>query len=85
MRIVRVWIFATFLIFTVSIGWWISQPVVFGIARGLNSTITNQNGRNAMLAVEYGSIAWGPVMIIFILLWAIISSSKRDVESVVYG
>lgn len=76
---------ASILIFTVSIGWYVSQPVVIGVARAINSSITDSSGRSAMTAIEYVSFAWGPVLIAFILLWAIISSSKRDVESVVYG
>ena len=83
MRIVAVWFVAVVLIFTVALGWWLSMPIVFGISRSLN--VTSPEGQNAVLAVEYGNIAWGPVMIIFILLWALISSSKYDRESVIYG
>ena len=86
MRVVKVWIMASIIIFTVSLGWYVSQPVVIGFSRSLNATISgNQNAVNAATAIEYGSIIWGPLLIIFILLWAIVSSQQRDVESVIYG
>ena len=86
MRILRVWILASIIIFSVSLGWYISQPVVIGFSRSLNATISaNQNAVNVSKAIEYGSIIWGPLLIIFILLWAIVSSQQRDVESVIYG
>jgi len=85
-RVVKVWIMASIIIFTVSLGWYVSQPVVIGFSRSLNATISgNQNAVNAATAIEYGSIIWGPLLIIFILLWAIVSSQQRDVESVIYG
>lgn len=80
-----VWLTASVLIFSISIGWYVSQPVVIGVARGVNSTITNQQGRNVATFVEYASFLWGPIVILFILLWAVISSQRRDVESEIYG
>ena len=85
MRIVLVWIVTIILIFTVSLGWYVSQPIVIGVSRGLNSSITDTRGRIVATTVEYVSYAWGPIFILFILLWAVISSSKRDIESEVYG
>ena len=85
MRIVMVWVVAITLIFSISISWYISQPIVLGVSRGLNSSITSSQGKNVATAVEYVSYAWGPLLIMFVLLWAIISSSKKDIESVVYG
>lgn len=85
MRIVRVLVLGTILLFTVSLGWYISQPVVIGIARALNSSITEPRGRLAVTAIEYGSFAWGPILIIFIIIWMISSAAKRDVESELYG
>jgi len=86
MRILRVWILASIIIFSVSLGWYISQPVVIGFSRTLNSTIaSNPHAANSAKAIEYASIAWGPLLIIFVLLWAIVSSQQRDVESVIYG
>lgn len=72
--------------FMVSLGWWISIPVVIGISRGLNASYyADANARQVATGVEYVSYAWGPVLILVILLWAVISSSKRDVESEYYG
>jgi len=86
MRIVIVWIVTSILIFTVSVSWWVSQPVVIGVSRGINATIySNPNARNVATAIEYVSYAWGPLLIIFLLAWAIINSQKRDIESEIYG
>lgn len=85
MRIVLVWIVTIILIFTVSLGWYVSQPIVLGVSRGLNTTITNPQGRLVATGVEYVSYVWGPILILFILLWAIISSQQRDITSEVYA
>ena len=85
MRIVRVLVVGIILIFTVSLGWWVSQPVVIGVSRGINASVTDARGRTAMTAIEYGSYAWGPLIDVFILLWMITSAGKRDVESELYG
>lgn len=86
MRIVMVWIVATTLIFMVSVGWYISLPVVVGVARAINSTVgNNSNARNIVTAVEYAGYIWGPLLIVFLLLWATINSQRRDVESEIYG
>lgn len=85
MRILFVWVVAIALIFMVSVGWLTTMPVVIGVSRSLNSTYYGDaNARNIATAVEYATYVWGPVFILFILLWAIISSSKRDVESQYY-
>ena len=85
MRILFVWVIAFALIFMVSIGWYSTLPVVIGVSRALNASYyEDANARNIATAVEYAGFAWGGLFIIFILLWAIISSSKRDVESQLY-
>lgn len=86
MRILIVWLAAISMIFMVSLGWWTTLPVVIGMSRALNSSYYgNANARSIATGVEYLSYAWGPIFILFILLWAVISSSKRDIESEVYG
>lgn len=82
MRIVRVWVTTILIIFTVAISWYATLPAVIGISRGLNeSYYEDPNGRNIATAVEYGSYAWGPLLIGFVLLWAGVSSSRYDAES----
>lgn len=83
MRLFFVWLTASILIFSISLGWYVSLPVVLGVSRNLN--FTNPTGQNIATAVEYSSYAWGPLFCAFIFLWAVISSAKRDVESEVYG
>ena len=85
MRIVLVWIVTIILIFTVSLGWYVSQPIVLGVSHGLASSITSSQGKLVARSVEYVSYVWGPILILFILLWAIISSQRRDITSEVYA
>ena len=86
MRIVWVLIVGSILLFSITVGWYISMPVVMGFSRGINATIYGSaSARNALTAIEYASIAWGPLLDIFVLLWMIMSASKKDVESQIYG
>jgi len=85
MRIIVVWMTAIFLIFVISLGWYVTLPTVIGVSYALNSTLTHSTGRSISAGIQYVAYAWGPLLCIFILLWAIISSQKRDVESEVYG
>lgn len=84
MRILVVWLNAFAIMFMVTIGWWISQPVVLGVSSGLKSQMSGA-GLSVAYAVEYASYVWGPILDVFILLWAFMNSQKRDVESEVYG
>ena len=85
MRIVFVWLSAFTLLFMISVGWWVSLPVVIGVSQGLRPQITNPNGLLIATAIEYVSYIWGPLFDVFILLWAVLNSQRRDVESEVYG
>lgn len=86
MRIVMVWITAFSLLFIITLGWYVTLPVIIGVSRNLNATTSdNPNVANISTAIEYAAYAWGPIMMLFIVLWAIISSQKRDVESEVHG
>jgi len=83
MRILLVWVVAITLIFAVSLGWYVSLPIVLGVSRGISSML-NAQGQTVARGIEYASYAWGPIINLFILLWAIVSSSKHDIESVYY-
>jgi phage shock protein PspC (stress-responsive transcriptional regulator) len=85
MRIVYVWIFAFTLAFIITVGWWVSLPIIAGVSAGLNSSITDPNAINIATAVSYVSYAWGPLFDIFIVAWALLNSQAKDVESEVYG
>jgi len=82
-----VWIVGLTLIFIISVGWYVSQPIVLGVSRTVNASIvgTETNARNTITMIEYTSFLWGPVFILFVLLWMFVSSARRDVESEVYG
>jgi len=85
MRIVYVWLSAFTLLFMISVGWWVSLPVVIGVSQGLRPQITDPNGLNIATAVEYVDYIWGPLFDGFIILWALLNSQRKDVESEVYG
>jgi hypothetical protein len=84
MRIVYVWLSAFTLLFMISVGWWVSLPIVIGVSMSLKPQITDPAGLNIATAVEYVGYVWGPLFDIFILLWAILNSQRKDVESEVY-
>lgn len=86
MRMVAVWVLTILICLMVGISWYATLPAVLGISHALNSTYYGDaNARNIATAVEYASFAWGPVLICFVLLWATVSSSRYDQESVYYG
>jgi len=79
-----VWIVAIIIIFTVSLGWWVSLPIVLGVAQGLDSSITDERGKSISMGVQFVAYAWGPISIMFIVLWAVMSSQRRDIDSSIY-
>ena len=83
MRIVVVLIYGISMLFLVSIGWYASLPIILGIANSLSfgTGVTY----SLSLGIRYASYAWGPALILFILLWMVISAQARDVESEMYG
>jgi len=83
---VAVWVLAICICLLIGVGWYATLPVVLGISNALNSTYYGDaNARNVAVAVEYASFAWGPVFICFVILWAVVASSRQDQESVYYG
>jgi len=86
MRIVVVWLTALILLFVVSVGWYASLPIVIGVSQTMANYYSESSlASNIALAIEYVTYAWGPLLDLFIVLWAIMSSQRRDVESEVYG
>lgn len=86
MRILMVWIVALVLMATITIGWYISNTVVNQIASGNMDLIgTSGKGFSLLKLIEYVNIAWGPILDLLVLLWAISSSAARDVTSEIYA
>jgi Ni,Fe-hydrogenase I cytochrome b subunit len=86
MRILMVWITALVLIMFITIGWYIGNILVTQIASGNTAYLgdVGSRGYNLVRLLEYVSIAWGPVFILFVLLWAIASSASQYALSEVY-
>lgn len=85
MRILWVWVVAIILMSSVSFGWYVSLPVVFGISEGLAGVGLSGTAQGIVTVIQYVTIWWGPIMILFILLWALISSQRVDPTSERYG
>lgn len=77
MRILFVWLTCVAIMFTVTVGWYISQELVVQIAHQCLSDVTGQ-GLALLTLIEYANIIWGPLFDILILLWAIVSSQATD-------
>jgi len=81
MRILSIWITALILMVAISLGWYISLPVVFGMTGGIGQLSLSSPANNIRVLAQYVTVWWGPLLILFILLWAIISSQKVDPTS----
>ncbi len=83
MRILFVWLTCISLCGMVTLGWYLSQVIILSIAHGLFSSPTG-NTLALLTLIEYVNAWWGPIFCIVIVVWAIVSSQARDVESEVY-
>ncbi|MHA2219479.1 MAG: hypothetical protein ACXACY_26515 [Candidatus Hodarchaeales archaeon] len=84
MRILFVWLTALILCSTITIGWYIGLTVITGVASAIIGDVGSGQGLALLTLVEYVAIGWAPVFDFFIIIWAIISSQARDVESEIY-
>jgi len=87
MEIIRVWLIAFTLIFIIAVGWYCAQPITLGISRAINGTASvnaSTQAQNTITIIEYVSFWFGPLFIVFVLLWAVISSARKDIMSTVY-
>lgn len=86
MRIFMVWLVAISIMFVTTLSWYISQPIVFGVATALGTSIgSSGTGRNITNAALTASVVWGPLADLLTLAWAIVSSQKYDPTSEVQG
>ena len=85
-RLIIVWCVALTLMFTVSVGYYITLPVAFALSAEIETQVsTIPAALQALRIVEYVVILWGPIWNFFILLWAYMESHRTDVVSQVYG
>lgn len=80
MRILFVWITAITLIFSITVGWYISQDLVVNLAHNMLSGVTGE-AANLVDLIEFMNIIWGPLFDILVLLWAFASSNVNEVMS----
>lgn len=92
MRIIFTWILAILLITVCTIAFYITQPMGY-MAITMSNTVYQATGPsvvNSARMTSTGTILllfndlWCPVLDIVFLLWALISSAQRDVESEMY-
>ena len=84
MRAVRIWAWAILFIGIITIAWWITIPLVLTILNSIESNLSIPNAQNIASAVRLVTYIWGPIINIFILAWAFMSMSAKDVESEIY-
>lgn len=78
-----VWLTAVALIFSITVGWYISQDLVLSIAHSTLGDVTGRAAQTVSL-IEFLNIIWGPLFDILVILWAIVSSQANDPQSVMY-
>jgi sterol desaturase/sphingolipid hydroxylase (fatty acid hydroxylase superfamily) len=88
-----VWLVTLSLISFVSICWYIFQPFSYAIitrSRQFTQDINPEEPANTLSSVVtttllYCSLWWGPLIDLIIIIWALMSAQKRDIESEYYG
>ena len=86
MRIVRVWISAFAFMFAITVSWWLTLPVIVSVADAIEAAAPADVPEVTLLidTVSYAASLWGPLLDLFILIWAFTESQRRDVESEIY-
>ena len=84
---IRVWISALIFMFAITASWWLTLPIVISIADTLKPMVPSTVHEVSLLidAVSYVTTLWGPLLDLFILIWAFMESQRRDVESEIYS
>ena len=81
MRILNVWLTAVLLLFSITVGWYISQDLVLNIAHNMLAGVTGKASTTLAL-VEWMNILWGPLFDLLVVIWAIVSSQRDDPTSI---
>lgn len=85
MRMLFVILTGIILLFTITMGWYISQTLVTSIATAFAAQITGTSEGSSLLSLlEFCNIVWGPVFDFLVVLWMVASAQARDVESEIY-
>jgi hypothetical protein len=85
MRMLFVILTGIILLFTITMGWYISQTLVVSIATAMMPQLTSTaEGSSLLSLLEFCNIVWGPVFDFLVVLWMIASAQARDVESEIY-
>lgn len=81
-----VWIVGLALLSMVTISWYVTQPIIYSLTEG-TEPILEDLGENSTQSVHtfnfirfFGTV-WGPIFDGVIILWMLVSSSRRDIES----
>jgi hypothetical protein len=88
-----VWLVTLSLISFVSICWYIFQPFSYAMitrSQAFSNQITPGEPAHTLSGVVsttllYCSLWWGPLIDLIIIIWALMSAQKRDIESEYYG
>jgi hypothetical protein len=84
MRPLFVWITVAILLFVESMGWYLTVPIVLGISHGIQNYTNGTQAGNIVTIIEVVAFVWGPIMMLFTVLWGFVAMGTRDAESEMY-
>jgi hypothetical protein len=74
------------LMFTITVGWYVSNGVTASIAAGYMAQLTSSSGGAQITSlVLFANAWWGPIFDAIVVLWMFASAQAKDVESEMYG
>jgi hypothetical protein len=82
---VFVWITCIVLCSTITISWYIGLTLISSLGMVIAGQLGSGQDLQVAQLVQYVSIAWGPLFDIIVVIWAIVSSQARDIQSEMYG
>jgi hypothetical protein len=82
MNVIKVWIFGMSVMAAISLGWYISLPIVLNVSRAAGLiAAADANVVSHINLVEIVEYIWGPAFVAVILIWMIVYGHKVDVQS----
>ncbi len=88
-----VWLVTLSLVSFVTMTWYIFQPFCYAVitrSQAFSAAITPEEPALTLSSIVsttllYCSLWWGPLVNLILIIWALMSSQKRDVESEYYA
>lgn len=84
MKPLFVWITVAILLFVESMSWYLTVPIVLAMTEGTRNMTNGTQAGNIVTIIEVIAFIWGPIMMLFTILWGFVVAGTRDVESEMY-